>query len=51
MQEVLLRVMAKKITCWQAAEIIRVSARTMRRSWERLEEDGYAELATGAKGW
>ncbi len=36
-QEVLLRAMAKKITWWQAAEIIGVSARTMRRWRERLE--------------
>ena len=30
-QEVLLNAMAKKITWWQAAEIIGVSDRTMRR--------------------
>ena len=37
----LLRAMAKKkITWWQAAEIIGVSARTMRRWRERLEQDG-----------
>ena len=45
MQDVLLRAMAKKITWWQAAEIIGVSARTMRRWRERLEEDGYDGLA------
>jgi transposase len=43
--------MAKKITCWQAAEITRVSARTMRRWREWLEEDGYADWRPGAKGW
>src|SRR3954452_8732181 len=49
-QEVLLRAMAKKITWWQAAEIIGVSARTMRRWRERLEQDGYDELADRRKG-
>ena len=43
-QEVLLRAMAKKITWWQAAEVIGVSARTMRRWRERLEQDGYDGL-------
>ena len=49
-QEVLLRAMAKKIRWWQAAEIIGVSARTMRRWRERLEEDGYDGLADRRKG-
>lgn len=49
-QEVLLRAMAKKITWWQAAEIIGVSARTMRRWRERLEQDGYDGLADRRKG-
>ena len=49
-QEVLLRAMAKKITWWQAAEIIGVSARTMRRWRERLEQDGYGGLADRRKG-
>ena len=49
-QEVLLRAMAKKISWWQAAEIIGVSARTMRRWRERLEEDGYDGLADRRKG-
>jgi transposase len=49
-QEVLLRAMAKKITCWQATEIIGVSVRTMRRWRERLEEDGYDGLADRRKG-
>src|SRR3954463_6263089 len=44
-QEVLLRAMAKKITWWQAAEIIGVSARTIWRWRERLEEHGYDGLA------
>src|SRR5206468_3097011 len=49
-QEVLLRAMAKKITWWQAAEIIGVSARTMRRWRERLEEHGYDGLGDRRKG-
>jgi transposase len=49
-QEVLLRAMAKKITWWQAAEIIGVSARTMRRWRERSERDGYDGLADRRKG-
>ena len=35
-QEVMLRAMAKKITWWQAAEIIGISDRHMRRCRERL---------------
>jgi transposase len=42
--------MAKKISWWQAAEIIGVSARTMRRWRERLEEGGYDGLADRRKG-
>jgi len=49
-QEVLLRAMAKKITWWQAAEIIGVSVRTMRRWRERLEQNGYDGLADRRKG-
>src|SRR5438270_2664654 len=49
-QEVLLRAMAKKITWWQAAEVIGVSERTMRRWRERLEQDGYDGLADRRKG-
>jgi len=40
-QEVILRAMAKKITWWQAAEIIGISDRHMRRWRERYEEFGY----------
>jgi transposase len=50
LQEVLLRAMAKKITWWQAAEIIGVTERTMRRWRERLEEHGYSGLADQRKG-
>ena len=39
-QEVILRAMAKKITWWQAAEIIGISDRQMRRGRERYEEFG-----------
>src|SRR6266496_3161798 len=43
-QEVILRAMAKKITWWQAAEIIGISARQMRRWRERYEEFGFRGL-------
>ena len=49
-QDVLLKAMAKKITWWEAAEIIGVSDRTMRRWRERLEEGGYAGLADRRRG-
>jgi transposase len=49
-QEVLLRAMAKKITWWQAAEIVGVTDRTMRRWRERIEEHGYSGLSDGRKG-
>ena len=38
LQDVLLKAMAKKMRWWEAAEIIGVSDRTMRRWRERLEE-------------
>ena len=37
-QDVLLKAMAKKIRWWDAAEIIGVTDRTLRRWRERLEE-------------
>jgi transposase len=43
-QEVILRAMAKKISWWQAAEIIGVSDRQMRRWRERLQEFGFEGL-------
>ena len=49
-QDVLLKAMAKKITWWEAGEIIGVSDRTMRRWRERLEKDGYSGLADRRKG-
>jgi hypothetical protein len=45
-QEVILRAMARKVTWWQAAEIIGISDRQMRRWRERLEEFGYEGLLT-----
>ncbi len=50
LQDVLLRAMAKKISWWDAAEIIGVTDRTMRRWRERLEKDGYDGLADRRKG-
>jgi transposase len=50
LQDVLLKAMAKKITWWEAAEIIGVTERTMRRWRERLEEEGYQGLADRRKG-
>jgi hypothetical protein len=48
-QEVILRAMAKKITWWQAAEIIGISDRQMRRwhvrSWSRSQEIAVPLLA------
>jgi transposase len=43
-QDVILRAMAKKITWWQAAEIIGISDRSMRRWKQRYEEHGYDGL-------
>jgi transposase len=49
-QEVILRAMAKKITWWQAAEIIGISDRQMRRWHERYEEFGYDGLFDRRRG-
>ena len=49
-QEVILRAMAKKITWWQAAEIIGISDRQMRRWHERYEEHGYDGLFDRRRG-
>ena len=43
-QEVILRAIAKKNTWWQAAEIIGISDRQMRRWKQRYEEHGYDGL-------
>jgi len=45
-----LKAMAKKITWWDAAEIIGVTDRTMRRWRERLDEHGYSGLGDRRKG-
>jgi transposase len=50
LQDVLLKAMAKKISWVDAAEIIGVSCRTMRRWRERMEEEGYSGLADRRKG-
>jgi transposase len=50
LQDVLLKAMAKKITWSDAAEIIGVTDRTMRRWRQRLEEDGYSGLADRRRG-
>ena len=49
-QEVILRAMAKRITWWQAAEIIGISDRQMRRWRERYEEFGYDGLFDRRQG-
>src|SRR5260370_27193359 len=50
MKEVILRAMAKKITWWQAAEIVGISERSMRRWRERYEEFGYDGLFDRRRG-
>ncbi len=49
-QEVILRAIAKKITWWQAAEIIGISDRSMRRWHRRYEEFGYDGLFDHRRG-
>jgi len=49
-QEVILRALAKKITWWQAAEIIGISDRSMRRWKRRYEEHGYDGLFDRRRG-
>ncbi len=49
-QEVMLRAMAKRITWWQAAEIIGISCRQMRRWVRRYEEHGYEGLRDRRRG-
>jgi len=49
-QEIILRAMAKRISWLQAAEIIGISARQMRRMKERYEEYGYDGLFDRRKG-
>jgi transposase len=49
-QEVILRAMGKKITWWQAAEIIGISDRQMRRWHRRYEKCGYDGLWDRRRG-
>ena len=49
-QEVILRALARKLTWWQAAEILGISDRSMRRWRERYEEHGYDGLMDRRRG-
>jgi hypothetical protein len=49
-QEVMLRAWAKKITWWQAAEIVGISDRHLRRIRERYEKFGYFGLLDRRRG-
>jgi len=49
-QEVIFRAYAKKITWWQAAEIVGITDRQMRRWRERYEEFGYDGLFDRRRG-
>ena len=49
-QDVILRAVAKQITWWQAAEILGISDRSMRRWKGRYEEYGYDGLFDRRKG-
>ena len=49
-QEVILRAIGKRITWWQAADIIGISDRQMRRWKQRYEEHGYDGLYDRRRG-
>ena len=49
-QDVMLQAMAKKISWWQAAEILGISDRHMRRIRERYVEEGYNGLLDRRRG-
>jgi transposase len=49
-QKVILRAMARRITWWQAAEILGISDSSMRRWRQRYEEDGYDGLFDRRRG-
>ncbi len=49
-QDVILRAMAKRITWWEAAEIIGISVRSMRRWRGRYEKFGYDGLVDRRRG-
>jgi transposase len=50
LEEVLLRATAGKIMWWQAAEIISISGRQLRRWRKRYEEQGYDGLLDRRRG-
>src|SRR5213596_781021 len=47
LQDVMLRAMAKRITWYQAAEILGISCRQMQRWKTRFEHEGYEGLLIG----
>ena len=49
-QDVMLQASARKITWWQAAEILGISVRTMRRWKGKYEKKGMRMLFDGRKG-
>src|SRR5213082_2329962 len=49
-REVILRALAKRITWWQAAEILGISDRSMRRWPERYQKHGYDGLFDRRRG-
>ncbi len=50
-QDVILRAMAKKITWWQAAKILGISVRSMRRWRERCRQYGYDGVLDWQRAW
>ncbi len=50
LQEVMLRAMAKRITWFQAAEILGISCRQMQRLKTRFEHEGYEGLFDRRRG-
>jgi len=49
-REIVMRAMSKQITWWQAAEILGISDRHMRRIRERYVEEGYNGLVDRRRG-
>ena len=50
-QEVILKAAAGKLKWWEAAEIMGVTDRTMRRWRERLAQDGYDGRGSAQNRW
>ena len=50
LQDVMLRAMAKRITWYQAAEILGISCRQMHRWKTRFEHEGYERLFDRRRG-